>query len=175
MRRLLLVALVALPVATLNPVTATGGDRCCGGHHGCAVCAQCGRAHGCPECGVADTDDPAGRGPAARRAYDPDTVTTLSGAVTATTVVPARRGRGGGTQVRLVSDGLPIEVLLGPTWLLAREELEIRKGDALEVTGSLVDSDGETLMVARELKKGSRVLKLRNEGGVPVWAAGGRR
>jgi hypothetical protein len=77
--------------------------------------------------------------------------------------------------VRLVSDGLPIEVLLGPTWLLAREELEIRKGDALEVTGSLVDSDGETLMVARELKKGSRVLKLRNEGGVPVWAAGGRR
>jgi hypothetical protein len=44
------------------------------------------------------------------------------------------------------------------------------------VTGSVIDSDGNSFLVARELKKGEKVLKLRDEQGVPVWAGGrGRR
>jgi hypothetical protein len=42
------------------------------------------------------------------------------------------------------------------------------------VVGSVIDSTGETFLIARELKTGKNVVKLRDEHGVPAWA-GGRR
>ena len=48
-------------------------------------------------------------------------------------------------------------------------------GDTLEVVGSILDDDGKSYMVARELKKGSKVVKLRDERGVPVWSGRPRR
>ena len=44
---------------------------------------------------------------------------------------------------------------LGPTWFLEKEGLKLAKGDAVEVTGSLVESEGKTFLVAREVKKGA--------------------
>jgi hypothetical protein len=106
--------------------------------------------------------------------YDLDTVTTLRGTVTAVTVVPARGGRSGGTHVMLKGEGAVTEVHLGPTWFLEREGIELSKGDSLDVTGSVVDSGGATVLVAREIKKGAKVFRLRDERGLPLWA-GARR
>jgi hypothetical protein len=131
----------------------------------------CHRGHGCPPAWSAT---PPGRGPAeAAPMYDPDTVTTLRGTVGAVSVVPARGGRRGGAHVRLESDGRTTDVHLGPAWFLEREGVAVAKGDAVEVTGSIIEDDGGTFLIAREIATARKVLKLRDERGVPAWA--GRR
>jgi hypothetical protein len=67
-----------------------------------------------------------------------------------------------------------MDVHLGPTWFMQREGVELAKGDVIEVTGSVVDLEGATFLIARELKKGQKVLVLRNEQGIPAWS-GARR
>jgi hypothetical protein len=109
------------------------------------------------------------------RTYDVDSVTTLRGTVTGVTVVSAQPGRLGGTHITLQGEGGATEVHVGPTWFLEQEGVELTKGDALEVTGSVVDSGGATFLVAREIKKGTQVFPLRDERGLPLWAGGARR
>ena len=67
-----------------------------------------------------------------------------------------------------------MDVHLGPSWFLDREGVSVSKGDAVEVDGSVIDLNGETFLIARELRTGNKVVKLRDELGVPAWA-GGRR
>ena len=54
----------------------------------------------------------------------------------------------------LKTDGQTMDVHLGPTWFLQREGIELAKADAIEVTGSVIESRATTFLVARELKKG---------------------
>jgi hypothetical protein len=146
-------SLMAAPVAQAHD--------CCQGHHGCPMAWQ------------PDARPGGGRTEMAPN-YDPDTVTTLRGTASGVTVVPARGGRMGGVHITLSSDGQDMDVHLGPSWFLDREGVSVAKGDAVEVNGSVIDSNGETFLIARELKTGKKVVKLRDEQGVPVWA-GGRR
>jgi hypothetical protein len=106
------------------------------------------------------------------RVYDPDTVSTVRGTASAVTVVPGRGGRTGGTHVILESAERTVDVRLGPAWFLEREGVPIVKGDAIEVTGSVVGSDDDAFLIARELKKGGKVVTLRDENGVPLWSGG---
>jgi hypothetical protein len=107
-----------------------------------------------------------------RRLYDASTVTTLSGTVTAVEVAPGRGGRGGGLHVTVESGGRSVNVHVGPTWFLDDEGFKVAKGDTLEVTGSLVDTNGAKALIAREVKVGGKSLKLRDEQGIPVWSRG---
>jgi hypothetical protein len=97
-------------------------------------------------------------------------VTAVRGTVSAVSVAAARGGWSGGTHVTLSSDGAATEIHLGPTWFLERQGLKVSKGDALEVTGSVIEEGGATFVVAREVKKGATVIRLRDEGGAPLWA-----
>ncbi len=154
--------LMAVGAVSLLAAPLVQARDCCHGHDRCPMMS--GQTPGGPR----------GGGPGQAPMYDPDTVTTLRGTANAVTVVAARGGRMGGTHVTLGSDGQTLDVHLGPTWFLQREGIEIAKGDSIEVTGSIIDSDGSSFLVARELKKGQKVLKLRDEQGVPAWS-GGRR
>jgi hypothetical protein len=80
----------------------------------------------------------------------------------------------GGVHITLSSDGQTMDVHLGPAWFLAREDLAVAKGDAVEVSGSVVEANGETFLIARELKTGKKVVTFRDEQGIPAWA-GARR
>jgi hypothetical protein len=153
------VALAGTALLWASPAQAQG---CCRGNRDCAMAAS------------QDSVGSVG-GPGMAGTYDPDTVTTLRGTASAVTVMPARGGRMGGTHVALQSDGQTMDVHLGPTWFLQSEGIDVVKGDSLEVTGSVVDSDGSTFLVARELKKGQKVVKLRDEQGIPAWSGGRRR
>jgi len=104
--------------------------------------------------------------------YDPDTVTTLHGTVTAVEVVAVERGRSGGLHLIRDVAGSKKEVHIGPTWFLDRESIKFSKGDVVDVTGSLVRNN---YVIAREVKKGEKVLKLRDDQGFPLWAGGPRR
>jgi hypothetical protein len=146
-------ALAVIAALALWGSTAPAHGHCQGQHHGCPGCPQ-----GAPN-----------EGPAAR-VYDPDSVTTLHGTATAVTVLPARGGRSGGFHVTLSSEGVERDIHVGPSWFLEREGFQIAKGDVLDVTGSVVELDGASFVVAREIQKGTSVLRLRDERGVPLWA-----
>jgi hypothetical protein len=112
-----------------------------------------------------------GPGPGAR-AYDPKSVTTVAGKVSA---VSASGPRGQRVQLDLeTADGvLPVRV--GPAWFLEKEGLNLAAGDELEVTGSKITRDGQPLLIAQVVKKGATALALRDLNGIPVWAGQGRR
>jgi hypothetical protein len=162
-RTLIALGAVSLGGMTLLSAPLAQARDCCHGRDRCPMMS--GQTPGAPE---------SGGGPGMGRTYDLDTVTTLRGTASAMAVVPARGGRMGGTHLTLQSDGQTMDVHLGPTWFLQREGVEVAKGDSIEVTGSVIDSDGNSFLIARELKKGQKVLKLRDEQGVPVWSAGRR-
>ena len=143
------------------------------GCHGCAGCGHEARHHdcACPGCLPGGGAVQAG---GQRPSYDADTVTTLRGTVASVTVVPARGGRSGGLHVTVETDGKPTDVHLGPSWFLERQGLALAKGDAVEVTGSLVQQDGATFLIAREVKKGDKQVTLRDQRGIPAWSGGPR-
>lgn len=106
--------------------------------------------------------------------YDPDSVTTLTGKVTAVEVEPSGPGRAGGVHVTLQAEGKQTVVHLGPSWFLEQQGFKAAKDETLAVTGSLVTSGEETYLIAREVKKGEKSLLLRNEQGFPAWSRGRR-
>ncbi len=99
--------------------------------------------------------------------YNPQTVETVTGEVTA-----VFRGTGGrrqqGMHINLKTDKETIPVSLGPAFYLETEKFQINQGDKLEVKGSRIDQ----VIVAGEVKKGDQVLKLRDDQGRPLWSRG---
>lgn len=117
-----------------------------------------------------------GHGPraAAEHRYDPATVTTLTGTVEE---VLLRPGQGGATGLHLLlatEDG-ELEVLVGPTFYVFPEGLEVDQGDEVTVTGSRFDADGTAMLMAREITEGDLTVRLRNEAGMPLWQGQGPR
>lgn len=70
----------------------------------------------------------------------------------------------------LQTDKHMILVILGPTWFNNVRNFKVEPKDRLEVKGSMIHGLEEPLFIATEVKKGDRVLKLRDEFGYPVWA-----
>jgi DNA/RNA endonuclease YhcR with UshA esterase domain len=66
-------------------------------------------------------------------------------------------------------------VLVGPSSFLQEKNFSFAKGDQIEVTGSKVKYGTSDAIIAREIKKGDKVLTLRNEKGVPEWSMGRQR
>jgi len=116
----------------------------------------------------------AGRG-AAGRMYDPATVETVSGVVERVEQVEGKAGdRGHGIHLLLKTDEEEIPVLLGPDWYIEKQPLAFAPQDHVEVRGSRIPYEGKPAIVAAEVKKGARVLKLRDASGVPLWRGQGR-
>ena len=105
--------------------------------------------------------------------YDPATEITLKGTVEELAQVEGCcPGGGTGTHLTLKSDATSLEIHLGPSSFLAERKFELAKGDVIEITGSKVKCMGEDVLLAREVKKGDKVLTLRNKQGVPEWSGG---
>ncbi len=162
MRTLIVLGVLSVGVASLLSVGVAQAHDCCHGRHAC------------PRVG-SQTVPPGGGGSETGPMYDPDTVTTLRGTASTVTVVPSRGGRRGGMHLALASGGQATDVHLGPTWYLQQEGFDLAKGDSIEVTGSMIGEDGERFLIAREIRKGEKTLKLRDEQGIPVWSGGRRR
>lgn len=137
-------------------------------------------------CGAASGAGP-GPGPGVRRGggwgaggdyarrFDPKTVVTLKGRVEAVEKVSPMRGMGPGVHLRLKTEKETLPVHLGPAWYLDNQELELAKGDEVEVRGSRVEFDGKPALVAVEVERDGMVLRLRDEDGFPLWSGWRRR
>lgn len=115
-----------------------------------------------------------GRGPRATAPmYNTATEVTLKGSVEAVKQVTGPQ-TWGGTHLSLKTDKETIDVHVGPSWFLAQHKMSFAKGDQIELTGSRVKFGSEDAVLAREIKKGSETLTLRNAQGMPAWAGGPR-
>lgn len=109
--------------------------------------------------------------------YDTKAEARFSGSVVEIQDVtpPGRSGRRslGGTHLTLKTATERLEVHLGPTAFLKDRKVEITRGDAVEILGSRVMLDGESVVLAREIRKGESTWTLRDATGRAIWA--GRR
>lgn len=65
----------------------------------------------------------------------------------------------------------PMSVHLGPVWYLERQDFPIEVDDVVEVLGVRVVLEGQTVLLATEVRKKGKVLSLRSEAGLPLWSA----
>jgi|SRR5579875_1343743 hypothetical protein len=116
-----------------------------------------------------------GPGPRQRaRFYNPAAETTVKGTVEEVRTVT---GRGGwnGTHLTMKTADKTIDVHLGPASFLKQKGFTFAKGDQIEVTGAKAEFGGSEAIIAREVKKGSETLVLRDAQGIPKWSGGWRR
>ena len=145
-----LVVVAGLAVAGPGPGGKDCGERC-------GKCGQDGRA----------------AGPGSR--YDIAKAETVKGEVVAVEKVGGGGQRGQGIGLKLKTASGELVIHLGPQWYLDRQgSATFAAGDAVEVTGVKSQRRGGEIFIAAEVRKGTDILKLRDEQGVPLWADGKR-
>jgi hypothetical protein len=106
------------------------------------------------------------------RMYDPKTVETVSGEVLSV-AKNTDRGQDAGVSLTLRTAQETILVYLGPDWFLARQDLALAPRDQVEIIGSQFTVNGKPALIAGQVKKGDKTLKLRDLAGIPAWASAG--
>jgi hypothetical protein len=109
------------------------------------------------------------------RMYDTNSVETIKGEVISVDRFPPRQGMSSGVHLQVKTATETISVHLGPSWYLDNQEPKVAAQDNIEVKGSRITFDGKPVIIAAEVTKGDKVLKLRDENGFPMWAGGRRR
>ena len=108
------------------------------------------------------------------RMYDPAKVETVTGQVVSLDPIASRQGNGQGIGLTLNTGAASLMVHLGPQWYLDQQVMKLSAGDTVEIKGSKTVPGDESVFIAAQVKKGSEVLKLRDENGAPAWAGPGR-
>ena len=111
----------------------------------------------------------------AGRAYDPMNVETITGEVIGVEKIPSHGGKGYGVHLSVKTEKETIVVEVGPGWYVEKQPVKIEVKDILEIRGSRFASQGKPAMIAAEIRKGDRILKLRDQNGIPAWSGGGPR
>jgi hypothetical protein len=116
-------------------------------------------------------------GPATQygRLYNLQTMETISGDVASVDTITPIKGMSSGVHLMVKTDKETISVHLGPAWYIQRQDMKIVPGDKVEITGSRITFEGKPAIIAAEVKKGTEMLKLRDENGFPVWSGWRRR
>ncbi len=102
--------------------------------------------------------------------YNPQTETTVSGTVQEVSHYIC--GPWAGTYTILSTPQGPVNAQLGPSEYLQQQNLWIRPGDQIEVTGSRLNIDGVDVLLARSVTSAGQTVTLRNQQGMPMWAGG---
>ena len=76
---------------------------------------------------------------------------------------------GMGSHILMGLDGNEIEVHLGTVAFTKMLEMDLKKGDAIEVTGWKTEWEGLPTILAREIRHGNEVFVFRSKDGAPAW------
>lgn len=111
-----------------------------------------------------------GAGHAYDRMYDPKTVTTVHAEVISIQNMIPLKGMSTGVHLLVKTGTETIDIHLGPTWFIDKQDLDIRPKDKIEILGSRITYEGKPAIIAAEIIKGDEKLVLRNENGTAVWS-----
>lgn len=107
--------------------------------------------------------------------YDVKTVETFQGVIAKIEKIACRRA-GMYSMSLLVQQGKEsIPVYIGPAWYVEKQNVKLTEGDKVQVVGSKVTIKKGPIILAKEIKKGEQVLRLRDDKGFPLWAGAMRR
>jgi hypothetical protein len=110
-----------------------------------------------------------------QKMYNPKTVERVTGLVKRVDEIMPMKGMSYGVHLLLKNDSGEVAVHLGPAWYVTNQDLSIKVGDKVEVTGSKVMFEGKPAIIAAQVKKGDEVLTLRDDNGFPMWSGWRRR
>ncbi len=105
--------------------------------------------------------------------YSPNKMETVYGNVVSIEKAASGRGMSYGVHLIVKSDEETLSVRLGPEWYMKDQGFTITTDDKVEIKGHRISDRGEDAIIATEIKKGDKVLKIRDENGLPFWR--GRR
>lgn len=108
------------------------------------------------------------------RMYNAVTVETIKGEVVSVDKTAPMKGMSYGIHLMLKTNKETVSIHLGPAWYFDKQNYVIKAKDKIEIRGSRITYNGKPAVIAAEVKKGSEVIKLRDENGYPVWSAGRR-
>jgi len=107
------------------------------------------------------------------RLFNPKTVQTLQGTVLSIDrdLHPLPGMASGFGAVIQTEDGRKVHLHIGPTWFTQnfRDDWRVQVGDRVEVRGSVVTLQGNTVMMVNWGRKGEHVMTVRTPEGRPVW------
>lgn len=55
-------------------------------------------------------------------------------------------------------------------WYVEQQRFAIAPKDQVEIKGSRLSIQGQPTVIAAEVKKGDKILTLRDDKGIPLWA-----
>jgi len=116
-----------------------------------------------------------GLGGAYNRMYDSKTVETVRGEVVSVDTITPAKGMSYGIHLTLKTGTETVSVHLGPAWYIENQDVKIEPKDAVEISGSRITFEGKPAILASVVKKGSEMLLLRDENGIPVWSGWRKR
>jgi sporulation protein YlmC with PRC-barrel domain len=110
------------------------------------------------------------------RLYDPAKEETISGQVVNIDTSAPLPGMAPGMQMLVqTDDGKNMRVQVGPAWYLDRQDVGIKEHTRVQVTGALVEIEGQPVVMAREVQFDGQVVTLRDAQGMPMWSSLRRR
>jgi hypothetical protein len=105
------------------------------------------------------------------RGFNPDTIEEISGTIQEILFSGRENSDEQGMEL-LVESGDELEkVHAGPVWFLDKQGKPIKKGDKITVRGSRINYQHEPVLIAEHIQRNSRILKLRDNRGHPLWEA----
>lgn len=108
--------------------------------------------------------------PRATQRFDPQAVETVDGEVLGVDRIPIQDQLAYGIHITVRDDlGRPVSVRLAPGWYLDQKGLRFAPRERVEVRGVRTRIAGEPAFVAEEVKKGGKVVRIRDEQGRPLW------
>ena len=105
--------------------------------------------------------------------YNPANLETFSGEVISLEQTVPMKRMNQGIALVVKTEKETVTVHLGPSWYMERLDAKIINGDKVEVKGVRTNLAGKPVVIAAEVKKGDKVLVLRDAAGVPVWSGWG--
>lgn len=75
-----------------------------------------------------------------------------------------------GIELQLKTEKGQTAIHLGPSWYIEQQDLTLKSGDKVKVSGRSIGAGAEPIVLAAKVQKGEEILTLRDKEGVPYWA-----
>lgn len=106
--------------------------------------------------------------------YNVKTVETIKGDIVTIDFFAPLNSWNRGIRLGVKTDTEHIQVHVGPEWYMKEIGLSFTKGDRIEIKGSRILFERQSVLIAAEIMMNGNRTVLRNEMGYPVWSKGGR-